>query len=143
MWCGPATPGELSGDVVDQERQNRIPSLPPEVWQLISLQNTNPKHLWTVGRQVCSMWRSEIPKVIAKKYLEDPGMTQIHSDREMASEMASLGLTCLMGVKTIFSHYENKTRAVFKRCPEEEEDDREHLNPEVGRRETCNCYTHK
>jgi hypothetical protein len=98
------------------ERENPPPSLPPELWHLIFLQNTNPKHLWTVGRQVCSMWRSEIPKVIAKKYLEDPKMTQIHSDCEITGDK---NVTCLMGSVLIFSHYQNKTRAVFKGRPEQ------------------------
>jgi hypothetical protein len=29
--------------------------VPPEVWQRILRQHTNPNELWTVGRQVCSM----------------------------------------------------------------------------------------
>jgi hypothetical protein len=119
----PTTRAARLAALVDQEReaQAAVPTLPPEVWLLIFLQNTNPKHLWNVGRQVCSMWRSEIPKVIARKYLEDPDLTQIHCDCETAYEQ---NLTCLMGSKLIFSHYEeNKLRAVFKKCPEDKEDD--------------------
>lgn len=110
----------------NQEREFQTPSLPLEVWHLIFIQNTNPKHLWTVGRKVCSTWRSEIPKVIAKKYLEDPTMTQIHSDSE-TTEVEDL--TCLMGSKLIFSHYDprNKTRAVFKQCPKEGKGGHEHF----------------
>jgi hypothetical protein len=105
--------------------ENPPPSLPLELWHLIFAQNTNPKHLWTVGRQVCSMWRSEIPKIMAKKYLEDPKMTQIHCDCEIAFEKS---LSCLMGPKLIFSHYkDNKTRAVFKKCSEHEEDEDDHM----------------
>ena len=101
----------------------QAPSLPPELWQLIFHQNTNPKHLWTVGRKVCSAWRTEIPKIIAKKYLEDPDMTQIHCDCEIAGEK---GLTCLMGSKLIFDHYcEDKTRAVFRKVPEDDDDEDE------------------
>jgi hypothetical protein len=62
------------------------------------------------------MWRSEIPKVIAKKYLEDPKTTQIHSDCEITGDM---DVTCLMGSELIFSHYENKTRTVFRGRPEQ------------------------
>jgi hypothetical protein len=53
------------------------------------------------------------PKFIAKKYLEDPKMTQIHSDSK-TTEVEDL--TCLMGSKLIFSHYDpsDKARAVFK-----------------------------
>lgn len=111
-------------------RENPPPSLPLELWHLIFAQNTNPKHLWTVGRQVCSMWRSEIPKIMAKKYLEDPEMTQIHCDCEVASEKF---LSCLMGRELIFSHYkDNKTRAVFKKCPEDVEDEDFHISSCLG-----------
>ena len=54
--------------------------LPPELWQRVFSQHTDPSQLWTAGRQVCSAWRSEIPKVFAKKYLENPDMVQIYFD---------------------------------------------------------------
>jgi hypothetical protein len=124
----PPTRAAKLAALVDQEREHQAPSLPLELWHLIFAQNTNPKHLWTVGRQVCSMWRSEIPKIMAKKYLEDPKMTQIHSDCEIARERSQ---SCVMGSKLIFSHYkDNKTRAVFKKCPEDEEYEHFDLCPE-------------
>jgi hypothetical protein len=94
----------------DAERGIHVPSLPLELWLLIFSQHTDSKHLWINGRQVCSTWRSEIPKVIAKKYLEDPQMTQIHASCASAKEKH---LACLMGQRLCFSHYEGKTRAVF------------------------------
>jgi hypothetical protein len=94
----------------DTERGIHVPSLPLELWLLIFSQHTDPKHLWITGRQVCSTWRSEIPKVIAKKYLEDPQMTQIHASCLSAKEKH---LACLMSRVLGFSHYEGKTRAVF------------------------------
>jgi hypothetical protein len=53
------------------KRSAYVPSLPLEVWILIFFQNTDPSHLYTMGRQVCSAWRIEIPKVIAD-YGTDP-----------------------------------------------------------------------
>jgi hypothetical protein len=98
----------------DTERGIHVPSLPLELWLLIFSQNTDPKHLWITGRQVCSTWRSKIPKVIAKKYLECPQMTQIHASCTSAKEKH---LACMMGHQSCFSHYESKTRAVFKHSP--------------------------
>jgi hypothetical protein len=123
----PTTRAAKTAALADQKREIQTPSLPLEVWHLIFLQNTHPKHLWTIGRQVCSTWRSEIPKVIAKKYLEDPNMTQIHSDSETTTEVENL--TCLMGSKLIFSHYDSsdKTRAVFKQCSKEPKGGHEHF----------------
>ena len=122
----PTTRAAKTAALADQKREIQTPSLPLEIWHLIFLQNTHPKHLWTIGRQVCSTWRSKIPKVIAKKYLEDPNMTQIHSDSETTTEVENL--TCLMGSKLIFSHYDSsdKTRAVFKQCSKEPKGGHEH-----------------
>jgi hypothetical protein len=122
----PTTRAAKQAALADQKRETQPPSLPLEVWHLIFLQTTNPKHLWTVSRKVCSTWRSKIPKVIAKRYLEDPKMTQIHSDSE-TTEVEDL--TCLMGSKLIFSHYDpsEKARAVFKQCPEEWRSGHEHF----------------
>ena len=88
-----------------------VPSLPLELWILIFFQNTDPSHLYTVCRQVCSSWRTEIPRVIAKKYLEDPAMVQIHSNCENSWCMQ---FTCLLEYELGFSHYEGHDRAVFK-----------------------------
>lgn len=60
---------------------------------------------------MCSTWRSEIPKVIAKKYLEDPQMTQIYA---CCLSVKEKHIACLMSRVLGFSHYEGKTRAVFK-----------------------------
>jgi len=100
----------------DTERGIHVPSLPLELWLLIFSQYTDPQQLWITGRQVCSTWRSEIPKVIAKKYLENPQMTQIHAHCLSARRKH---LACLMGRVLRFSHYEGKTRAVFKPAPRE------------------------
>jgi hypothetical protein len=100
----------------DTERGIHVPSLPLELWLLIFSQHTDPKHLWITGRQVCSAWRSEIPKVIAQKYLENPQMTQIHASCVSAK---AKHLACLMGPLLVFSHYESKTRAVFEPFPRE------------------------
>lgn len=122
----PTTRAAKQAALADQQRETHAPSLPLEVWHLIFLQTTNPKQLWTTGRQVCSTWRSEIPKAITKKYLEDLQMTQIHSDSE-TTEVEDL--TCLMGSKLIFSHYDpgDKARAVFKQYPEEWRSGHEHF----------------
>jgi hypothetical protein len=87
--------------------------VPLEVWILIFFQHTDPSHLYTVGRQVCSVWRTEILKVIAKKYLEDPTMVQIHADCETSW---CKRYTCLLGHGLGFSHYAGvmKDRIVFK-----------------------------
>ena len=50
--------------------------LPPEIWDRIFHQHTQPNYLWHIGRQVSSTWRSGITKVFAKKYLENPDMLQ-------------------------------------------------------------------
>jgi hypothetical protein len=95
------------------KRSAYVPSLPLEVWILIFFQNTDPSHLYTIGRQVCSAWRTEIPKVIAKKYLEDPTMVQIHSHCETSRLKR---FACLLGPELGFSHYQGTAndRAVFK-----------------------------
>lgn len=73
--------------------------LPPEVWQRVFFQHTDPESLWTAGRQVCSMWRSEIAKVFAKKYLENPDMVQIYFDCGIARIE---GANCMMGAEMVF-----------------------------------------
>lgn len=93
------------------KRNVYVPSLPLDVWILIFLQNIDPSHLYTTGRQVCSHWRSEIPKVIARKYLEDPAMVQIRSDCAMS---CSQGFACPLGSELSFCHYRGKEKAVFK-----------------------------
>jgi hypothetical protein len=95
------------------KRSMYVPSLPLELWILIFFQNTDPSHLYTVCRQVCSAWRTEIPKVIAKKYLEDPVMVQIHSDCATSKDKR---FTCLLGPELGFSHYKGtgNDRVVFK-----------------------------
>jgi len=66
--------------------------------------------LWTAGRQVCSTWRSEIPKVFAKKYLENPDMVQIYFD--LGCERIE-GSNCFMAAEMVFSRYEGEAN---KRC---------------------------
>jgi hypothetical protein len=59
------------------------------------------------------MWRFGIPKVIAKKHLEDPGMVQIIFDfsKSKVEEMLRV-----MQVEMVFDRYEGKTknRCVFR-----------------------------
>ena len=54
--------------------------LPPELWQRIFWQHTEPTELWIEGRKVCASWRREISKVIARKDLEDGNMAQVFYD---------------------------------------------------------------
>ena len=86
--------------------------LPPEIWQCVFFQHTDPNQLWTAGRQVCSMWRSEIPKIFARKYLKDPDMVQIYFD--LGSQEVE-GSNCSMAVEMVFDRYEGeaKERCVF------------------------------
>ena len=98
----------------DAERGIRLPSLPPELWSLIFSHHTDPKHLWATGRRVCSTWRSEIPKVIAKKYLANPRMTQIHTSCSLAKDK---NFACLLAPRLTFSRWDGETRAVFKPYP--------------------------
>jgi hypothetical protein len=100
-----------------------VSSLPPELWNLIFSQHTDPQHLWITGRQVCSTWRAEIPKVIAKKYLENRNMTAI-----------KFGPYCIGGGTCLdrdfcFNHYKGKERMVF--VPREARNEKQH-------REECN-----
>jgi hypothetical protein len=90
--------------MADLTESRKCPYLPPEIWQRILSQHTNPSELWTVGRQVCSLWRFEIPKVFAKKYLEDPEMVVVRFDNDSSH-----------GVDMSFNRYEGKTddRCVF------------------------------
>jgi hypothetical protein len=58
--------------------QAACPYLPPEIWNRIFFYNTGHTSLWSVGRKVCSTWRSEIPEVFVKKYLENEDMVQVY-----------------------------------------------------------------
>jgi hypothetical protein len=109
----PALQQHHQSNLHELKRSAYVPSLPLEVCILIFFQNTDPSHLYTIGRQVCSAWRIEIPKVIAKKYLENPTMVQIHSDCE-SSRLKRFA--CLLGPELGFSHYQGSAndRAVFK-----------------------------
>jgi hypothetical protein len=84
--------------------------LPLELWQRIFFQHTDLNQLWIAGRQVCSLWRSEIPKVFAKKYLENPDMVQMYFD--LGGERIE-GEECFMAAKLVFSRYEGEFN---KRC---------------------------
>jgi hypothetical protein len=99
------------------QQQPVCPYLPPELWQRILFQHTDPNQLWTVGRQVCSTWRSEIPKLFAKKYLEDPAMVQIHFD---LGRVGCDGRISNMVVDMVFDRYEGddtKAHCVFAENP--------------------------
>ena len=97
-------------EVVDPEPGVQANSLPLELWILIFKENIDPQHLWNVGRQVCTSWRAEIPKVITKKYLEDRRMTEIVSSCPLKT---SSSVSCFMGRTLAFDHYEGKDRMVF------------------------------
>lgn len=97
--------------ILNSERSAHVPSLPLELWNLVFWENTDPHHLWIVGRQVCATWRAEIPKVIAKKYLENRWMTEIDS----CCPWNARSVACLMGRKLVFSHYKGKDRMVFRK----------------------------
>jgi hypothetical protein len=103
-------------DAIVEMQQAVCPYLPPELWQRILLQHTDPKQLWTVGRQVCSTWRSEISKLFAKKYLEDPAMVQIRFD---LGRVGADGRVPNMVVDMVFDRYEGETKArcVFAENP--------------------------
>jgi hypothetical protein len=90
--------------------------LPPEIWQRVFLQHTDPDSLWTVGRRVCSAWRSEIVKVFAKKYLEDPDMVQVYFN---CGRTIIEGVNCMMGVEMVFDRYAGQanSRRVFAQSP--------------------------
>jgi hypothetical protein len=79
-------------------------------------QHTHPNSLWTDGRQVCSTWRSEIPKVFAREYLENPDMVQIYFD---CGTSRVEGVNCQMGAEMVFDRYEGgaKNRCVFSENP--------------------------
>jgi hypothetical protein len=107
-------------EITMNEHGTPISWLPPELWNLIFLQNTDPQHLWIIGRQVCSAWRAEIPKVIAKRYLEDRNMTAIKFGPHCIG-----GGTCL-DRDFCFSHYKGKKRMVF--VPREGRNEKQHRN---------------
>jgi hypothetical protein len=92
------------------------PYLPPEIWQRIFYHHTQPPSLWHIGRQVCSLWRTEIPKVFVRKYLESSNMVQIWIDCGMPMIQ---GAPRLMGLSMIFNRYEgqDKRRCVFTEDP--------------------------
>jgi hypothetical protein len=98
------------------QQQTICPYLPPELWQRVLFQHTDPTQLWSVGRQVCSTWRSEIPKLFAKKYLEDPAMVKIHFD---LGTVGAGGKVPNMVVDMVFDRYEGATkdRCVFAENP--------------------------
>jgi hypothetical protein len=99
------------------QQQAVCPYLPPELWQRILSQHTDPTQLWTVGRQVCSAWRSGIPKLFAKKYLEDPAMISLHFD---LGRVGCEGRISDMVVDMVFDRYEGddtKARCVFAENP--------------------------
>ena len=86
------------------EKQDAVcPYLPPELWQRILSQHTDPKQLWTIGRQVNSTWRSEIPQLLAKKYLEDPATVSLHFDLGRVGGDSSIHN---MAVDMVFDRYE-------------------------------------
>jgi hypothetical protein len=65
------------------------------------------------------MWRHEIPKVFAKKYLEDPDMVSIHFE---LGRVGGDGHVCNMVMDTAFDRYEGgeggtKNRCVFAEDP--------------------------
>jgi hypothetical protein len=84
---------------------DRSADLPPELWQRIFLQHTDPNELWTLGRQVCSAWCSGISNVFAKKYLENPDMVQIYFDLGKAEIE---GTKCFMDAEMVFDRYRGK-----------------------------------
>jgi hypothetical protein len=97
-------------EVVDTDPSVQPTSLPLELWILVFKENVDPQHLWNVGRQVCSSWRAEIPKVVAKKYLEDRRMTEVASSCPLKT---SSSISCLMGRRLAFDRYKGKNRMVF------------------------------
>lgn len=99
------------------DKHNAVcPHLPPEIWQRIFFQHTQPDSLWNDGRKVCSSWRSEIPKVLAKKYLENPDMVQIYFH---CGGGGFKGMLCYLGFEMVFDRYEGeaKQRCVFAENP--------------------------
>ncbi|KAM0690763.1 hypothetical protein Q7P36_009532 [Cladosporium allicinum] len=99
------------------EKQDAVcPYLPPELWQRILSQHTDPKQLWIIGRQVNSTWRSEIPQLLAKKYLEDPATVSLHFDLGRVGGDSSIHN---MAVDMVFDRYEgeSKERCVFAENP--------------------------
>lgn len=98
-------------DIVEQRQAAYY--LPPELWLLIFSHHTHPHFLWTTGRQVCSTWRSEIPKIFAREYLEDPIRVQIYFDCGRTFRID--GVKRRMAVNMVFDRYEDqsKTRCVF------------------------------
>jgi hypothetical protein len=102
--------------MAQETKQKQIAYLPPELWQQIFYQHTDPYQLWTVGRRVCSTWRSEIPKIFAKKFLEDPDMVEINFD--LGAVKLDKGV-CWTGADMVFDRYEGeaKQRCVFMQHP--------------------------
>ena len=99
------------------EKQDAVcPYLPPELWQRILSQHTDPKQLWTIGRQVNSTWRSEIPQLLAKKYLEDPATVSLHFDLGRVGGDSRIHN---MAADMVFDRYEgeSKERCVFAENP--------------------------
>jgi hypothetical protein len=99
------------------EKQDAVcPYLPPELWQRILSQHTDPKQLWTIGRQVNSTWRSEIPQLLAKKYLENPATVSLHFD---LGRLGGDNHIHNMALDMVFDRYEGeaKERCVFTENP--------------------------
>ena len=104
-------------------RQPVCPYLPPEIWNRILLEyakDTTRTELWTLGRRVCSPWRSEIATVYAKKYLENGNLVQIEpkfcSSAQDSYRFHSQRLTATF----VFDRYEgaNKRRCIFTEAPD-------------------------
>ena len=91
--------------------------LPPEIWEQIFHQHTQPNYLWQIGRQVSLTWRSGITAVFAKKHLENPDMLQIYYD---CGRTGISGCLCNLRVEMAFNRYEgddNKQWCVFAENP--------------------------
>ncbi|KAM0690764.1 hypothetical protein Q7P36_009533 [Cladosporium allicinum] len=91
---------------------------PPEIWEQIFHQHTQPNYFWHIGRQVSLTWRSGITAVFAKKYLENPDMLQIYYG---CGRTGISGCLCDLGVEMVFDRYEGddnvKQRCVFAENP--------------------------
>jgi hypothetical protein len=86
--------------------------LPPEIWEQIFHQHTQPNYFWHIGRQVSLTWRSGITAVFAKKYLENPDMLQIYYD---CGRTGISGCLCDLRVEMVFDRYEGDDK-VKQRC---------------------------
>lgn len=98
-------------------------SLPPELWISVLEQHNQPDHLWTTCRRVCSSWRADIPKIFAKKYLQDPRMTCVSTDCGKHEENS------INVIDMRFDRFQDdkKTRCVFV---EREDSKARHVKPD-------------